>query len=865
MKHTEHNPNYSVEVAPSGEVMKYLVEKHYLHKKIIKTKLLGYFVKSQTGQRIGAVMFSRPQFQSKQGLFGYPGTPDYWEVLILSRIFLDEGAGINVSSVIARITKNGGRRLQEDWLKQNPPRYSNKPIVPILLLSWADHSHGHDGTVYRAMSWKQWPDTVNGKSLFYKRLVMSPRLHHEYMDYLSRQTNFYVYGHYRKDTGELFYIGKGCLRRAKDVLKRSQKWYDIVSQAGGFEVKFFAEGLPEFDAFKKEEELIEKYRADGVNLVNITGGGDGASGVKMSAEQKAKLSALAKIRMSDPERIAQVKERFSTPEFIAKKIEGIKKHWADPVKSAEKRKLISKSLTGRGEIISINGVSKPITEWVTDELSYSTIVKRLRKGITGQDLIVPPKKKTDLRIPFTPGQVIGKWTMLEELPRQGRNRVCIARCECGTNQKIWFLNPPQNGCNKCVSKKRVSESKGILNVSHGLRQHPLYYIYHNNIKKKTDFEGWIGEGGMRAFYDWALANGWKKGMITKCVPRGTNPSPDTIKFLSRNASIVSDETKKLQRNNIDRMRRRTDPVYKLRCSLTSRTLKAFAAIKKSKPYNTLSLLGADIQTVKAHIEKQFEPWMNWENHGEWHIDHIMPLASAKTEEDMVKLCHYTNLQPLKASDNISKKDRIPCHQYIKKMQFQEPSPQGVALSKMVFAEESISDEIRKFVERYEWLGTVGRVFKVFTARYEGRLCCVQIMALPSYVSKNEIVFSRGCSVSWAPKNTATWMISRVIKHMSKNTQYNVFIGYADPEAGEYGTIYRAANFSMVSEKSGAKLLFKYNGRWIGPKYFTLKNTVATYSKKHGLTIDQAKEALKKIKYSCQTRKPQDKLKFVYQA
>ena len=46
--------------------------------------------------------------------------------------------------------------------------------------------------------------------------------------------------------------------------------------------------------------------------------------------------------------------------------------------------------------------------------------------------------------------------------------------------------------------------------------------------------------------------------------------------------------------------------------------------------------------------------MSWENHGEWHIDHKKPLASAKTEEELKKLCHYTNLQPLWALDNIRK-------------------------------------------------------------------------------------------------------------------------------------------------------------------------------------------------------------------
>jgi hypothetical protein len=51
--------------------------------------------------------------------------------------------------------------------------------------------------------------------------------------------------------------------------------------------------------------------------------------------------------------------------------------------------------------------------------------------------------------------------------------------------------------------------------------------------------------------------------------------------------------------------------------------------------------------------------MSWENYGKWHVDHVIPLASAKTPEDLIKLCHYTNLQPLWAIENILKRDKLP--------------------------------------------------------------------------------------------------------------------------------------------------------------------------------------------------------------
>jgi hypothetical protein len=125
--------------------------------------------------------------------------------------------------------------------------------------------------------------------------------------------------------------------------------------------------------------------------------------------------------------------------------------------------------------------------------------------------------------------------------------------------------------------------------------------------------------------------------------------------------VLSDDEKlEIQKNIINKQRihrnnkRVVNPLYKLECTLRSRTLSAFKSKGIKKNSRTTQLLGADFLTVKKHIESKFTEGMAWDNHGEWHIDHIKPLGKSKTESELIQRCHYTNLQPLWAIDNYRK-------------------------------------------------------------------------------------------------------------------------------------------------------------------------------------------------------------------
>ena len=65
-------------------------------------------------------------------------------------------------------------------------------------------------------------------------------------------------------------------------------------------------------------------------------------------------------------------------------------------------------------------------------------------------------------------------------------------------------------------------------------------------------------------------------------------------------------------------------------------------------------MSVETEEAKTYIASLFQKGMSWDNYGEWHLDHIKPISLATTEEEVYKLCHYTNYQPLWAKDNIIK-------------------------------------------------------------------------------------------------------------------------------------------------------------------------------------------------------------------
>ena len=143
----------------------------------------------------------------------------------------------------------------------------------------------------------------------------------------------------------------------------------------------------------------------------------------------------------------------------------------------------------------------------------------------------------------------------------------------------------------------------------------------------------------------ARANKWKKD--------NHEQHRANCRALEGTPAVQARRRREVERREADPARR---AVNRIRCLLRT-TITKYGGRKAAK---SEILLGCTIEEARAHLESQFQPGMSWGNHGKWHIDHIRPCASfgdMTSLEEQKKCCHYTNLQPLWALDNILKSDK----------------------------------------------------------------------------------------------------------------------------------------------------------------------------------------------------------------
>lgn len=233
-----------------------------------------------------------------------------------------------------------------------------------------------------------------------------------------------------------------------------------------------------------------------------------------------------------------------------------------------------------------------------------------------------------------------------------------------------------NNCKECFKKARkenyiktkentlISCKKWLDNNKEKMQK----YREENKEKIRENAKKNYIKNMKQKYYNYYLDNKIKMDIYFKNKEINNYNILESVKEFKKNKSKIERELylKDWKENNPKYMnqymkkRNKEDKIFKFRNSLrqliyTSFKRGSFNYKKKSK---TEFILGCTIIEFRNYIESKFKRGMSFENYGQWHLDHIIPLATANTEEDIVRLNHYTNFQPLWAEDNFKKGSKI---------------------------------------------------------------------------------------------------------------------------------------------------------------------------------------------------------------
>lgn len=214
-------------------------------------------------------------------------------------------------------------------------------------------------------------------------------------------------------------------------------------------------------------------------------------------------------------------------------------------------------------------------------------------------------------------------------------------------------------CNKCAIEKPLEE----------FHKKTMGYLGYNSICKICV----AAKSKESAF--WKQDKHRAKQLEYKAANREIIREKDKA-YEQKNAEAISNRRKKYRQENrekVSEQRRRkylknkdkeyayhynklkTDENYYLKTILRAR-VNNFLRGNGIKAGSAVNDLGCTISEFKAHLESKFTEGMSWENRGQWHIDHIIPLCKfdLTNRNQFLKACHYTNMQPLWAIDNLRK-------------------------------------------------------------------------------------------------------------------------------------------------------------------------------------------------------------------
>ena len=210
-------------------------------------------------------------------------------------------------------------------------------------------------------------------------------------------------------------------------------------------------------------------------------------------------------------------------------------------------------------------------------------------------------------------------------------------------------------CNKCNTEKDVTEFEKWRKVCKTCKKEYQKDWKKNNKKLiKESQKKWyqnnkeVRNKQSKEYYE------KNKETINKQSKEYYEKNKETINKRHRDYKKNNRERLNKLNSEYNRVRRLSDPLFKLRLRIGNSIYNSLKKKGFTKNSRSFEILGCSYEEFKKHIESQWEDWMNWDNHGlyngeekcGWDLDHIIPLSSALCEEDIIRLNHHSNIQPL---------------------------------------------------------------------------------------------------------------------------------------------------------------------------------------------------------------------------
>jgi hypothetical protein len=230
------------------------------------------------------------------------------------------------------------------------------------------------------------------------------------------------------------------------------------------------------------------------------------------------------------------------------------------------------------------------------------------------------------------GEKYYNWEILEYIPREkNKEQYVLCKCLCGTIKKN-ILRTIVSGKSKSCGCYRKGVGKPVIT-------NQMIVDKYNEVKSLKETARFFKKG------DTYISDVLKSEGVK--LYASLRKDPELIR-------------KRLVKKVLDYRDRRIikDPLYKFKNRTRSLISQTFIKKGYTKKTKTFEILGIDYRGFSNYIESQFIDGMSWDNYGEWVLDHKVPIYLGKSVEDVIKLNHYTNLQPLWNKDNQDKSNKI---------------------------------------------------------------------------------------------------------------------------------------------------------------------------------------------------------------